>query len=124
MQSLKITAVLLVVGLFAAGTSAEIIDPANITGIASSEWWQGPAIVSNFYDGSGMDGDQHIGIHYPVGGYATTWGIGNYPVAESVQGINDGYEMMGYAILSFDKSYPLERINIWNVGGAAYALGC
>ena len=124
MKSLKITAVLLTAGLFAAGTSAEIIDPANITGIASEDWWQGPAILSNFYDGTGMDGDQHIGIDYPAGGYATMWGIGNNPRTDGVQGINQGYgDFMGYAIMSFDKSYPLERINIWNVGGASYALG-
>ena len=42
MKSLKITAVLLVVGLFAAGTSAVMIDPANIMAVASSEWWEGP----------------------------------------------------------------------------------
>ena len=123
MKRLKITVVLLAAGLFAAGTSAAIIDPENIWGIASGDWWQGPAILSNFYDGTGMDGDQHIGVSYPDGGYATAWGIGGNPRAESVQGINDGYEMMGWAILSFDQSYPLERINIWNVGGASYALG-
>ena len=124
MKSLKITAVLLIVGLFAASTSAVIIDPANITGIASSEWWQSGA-VNVLYDGTGMVGNtnKHTGISYSGETYKTMWGVGDYPVVDSIQGINNGNQMMSYAILSFDKSYPLERINIWNVGGASYTLG-
>ena len=61
-KSLKTTAVLLVVGLFAAGTSAAmIVDPANITAQVSSQWWEAGA-VNVLYDGTGMTGDQHVGI--------------------------------------------------------------
>ena len=124
MKSLKITAVLLIVGLFAASTSAVIIDPANITGIASSEWWQSGA-VNVLYDGTGMVGNtnKHTGISYSGETYKTMWGVGDYPVVDSIQGINNGNQMMSYAILSFDKSYPLHRINIWNVGSEAFGLG-
>ena len=125
MKSRVLTA-LLAVGLFAAGTSAAIIDPANITSITSSEWWEGPCRVSSLYDGAAAGqkvGDQVKGIWYPSGNYNAMWLVGNHPTASSVQGTNDGATSMGYAIMSFDQSYPLETINLWNVSGASNALG-
>ena len=125
MKSRVLTA-LFAVGLFAAGTSADIIDPANITSIASSEWSQGPATVAHLTDGvanGAKVGDQHKGIWYPAGGYAQMWMVGGNPRVDAVQGINDGGgQLMGWAILSFDQSYPLETINVWNVGGASHSL--
>ena len=112
-----------VLGPFAADTSAAmIVDPANITAQASSQWWEAGA-VNALYDGTGMTGDQHVGISYSGGTYPAMWGVGNNPVVSSTMGINDGADMMGYAIFSFDQSYPLDEITVWNVGGEWSALG-
>ena len=118
---------LLAVGLFAAGTSASIIDPANITASASSAWWQGPTSAAALVNGAATGakvGDQHVGIDYGAGGYAEMWLVGGNPRADATLGINDGGgQLMGWAIMSFDQSYPLETINVWNIGGGSHALG-
>ena len=125
MKSRVLTA-LLSVGLFAAGTSAAIVDPTNITSSASSAWWQGPtsvAALTNGVEQGARVGDQHIGIDYGAGGYKQMWLVGGNPRAENVQGINDGgAELMGWAIFSFDQSYPLDTINVWNIGGASHTM--
>jgi len=58
-----------VVSPFAADASAAmIVDPANITAQASSQcchgWrrWSEAGAVNALYDGTGMTGDQHVGI--------------------------------------------------------------
>ena len=126
MKSRVLTA-LLAVGLFAAGTSAAIVDPANITSSASGDRWQGPALVTALTNGAATGakvGDQHIGIDYGAGGYAEMWLVGGNPRADATLGINEGgSQLMGWAIMSFDQSYPLETINVWNIGGASHALG-
>ena len=126
MKSRVLTA-LFAVGLFAAGTSAAIVDPANITSSASGAWWQGPtsvAALTNGVEQGARVGDQHIGIDYGAGGYKQMWLVGGNPRAENVQGINDGgAQLMGWAIFSFDQSYPLETINVWNIGGGSHGLG-
>ena len=120
MKSLTVIAALLVL---AAGASGAIVPIGSISAVASSSWWEGPCVVESSYDGSGMiSATEHEGIWYPSGNYGDMWLIGGNPTSNPPDGIYGGASCMGYAHYSFDASYWLDEILIWNIGGASNAL--
>lgn len=119
-KTLTVIAALLIL---AAGASGAIIDPGSISAVASSSWWQGPAAVTASYDGTGMvSATEHEGIDYGEGTYSSMWLLGGNPRSTPPNGIHGGVECMGYAQYSFDASYALDDLNIFNIGGTAYGL--
>ena len=121
MQSLKMTAVLLVVGLFAAGTSAEIIDPANITPSAPYTFWLYDVDAINdpmdmvsathhTMDKVQSDGGRNVWLD----GGANGGPAGNGPHGDDTPHPTTGQAGLSWIQFSFDQPYDIQTINVWN----------
>ena len=117
----RVSTALLAVGLFAAGTSADIIDPANITPSAAYTFFLYQVDAST--DPNDMVSDTHHtmlktqsdgGRNIWLDGGANSGPAGNGPHGDNTPHPTTGQAGLSWIQFSFDQPYDIQTINVWN----------